>query len=88
MVEDFEREGKRILNKTSADYAEKRKQLVEQYEQHRVHYIKVCTEARRRTMATSSDLKSVDLGQILAGAGRDPAVDRLKKLQKALQKPS
>lgn len=85
VVEDYQREGKRIVDKLSSEHEKERKQLVQKYEQYRINYIKVCTEARRQTKATSNDLKLVDLGRFM---GRDPAVNRLKELQKALQKPA
>lgn len=86
VVGDYESEGKRVVGKLSSEHEKEREKLVQQYEQYRTNYIKVCTEARRLTKATSKDLKSVDLGRIMTAVGRDPAVDRLKELQKTLQK--
>ncbi|ROV96563.1 hypothetical protein VMCG_07805 [Cytospora schulzeri] len=88
VVEDYEREGKRIVGKLSAEHEKERRQLVKQFDYYRTSYIKVCTEACRRAKTTSNDLKSVDLGRIMAEMRRDPAVDRLKELQRALEKPA
>lgn len=88
VVEDYERQGQRIVRKISAVHEKERKLFIDQHEQHRLNYIKVCTESRRRTKAKLHDLKSVDVAQILEGARGDPAVARLRELQKALQKPT
>lgn len=86
VVEDYKSGGKRIVNQSSSVYEQERKQLMRQYEQHRLNYIHVCLEARLQAKATLKDLKLVDLDQHIARFEKDTAVDRFKKLQQALQK--
>lgn len=84
VIDDYGREGRRIVERITAKHAKERKQLVRQYEQYRTNYLQGCIEAHRRNKATSNDLKSVKLDQIMAKVGRDPAINRLKEVEKAL----
>lgn len=84
VVDDYDREGRCIVDRMSAKHEEERKQLVQHYEQYRNNYLRVCIEARRRTQAASNDLKSVKLDQIMAKAGQDSAIGSLKGLQRSL----
>ncbi|KUI60959.1 hypothetical protein VP1G_08163 [Cytospora mali] len=88
VIEDYGMEGKHIVSRLSAEHEKERKRLAKQYEQCRLNYIQACLEARHRTESTLNDLMSEDLSQIMTRVGKDPAVGRLKRLQKAIQRPS
>ncbi|ROV90401.1 hypothetical protein VPNG_10022 [Cytospora leucostoma] len=87
VVDDYGREGRRIVDRISAKHDKERRQLLLQYEQYRLDYIRACKETRHRARETLNGLRSVDLNQVVGEVDRDPIIDRLRELQRTLQKP-
>ncbi|KAK7730571.1 hypothetical protein SLS53_008961 [Cytospora paraplurivora] len=86
IVDDYGREGRRIVDRMSAKHEKERTQLLHYHEQYRLNYIHACKESRRRTRETLNGLRSVDLNQVVGEVDKDPVIDRLKELQRSLQK--
>lgn len=64
MVDDYRIGGGRIVESIAATHENERKQLIEEYENRRLKYVRICEDARRQIESIGTGLEAIDFGKI------------------------
>lgn len=84
MIDDYRRDGQRVVERIADKHEKERALIVQQQEQERLRHLQAYREARHAVETLVGKLESVDVDQMMLHVGKDSTTNRLKQLQQMI----
>lgn len=84
MVEDYRKDGQRVVQRIADRHKKERVSITQQQEQNRLSHVQTYREARHVVGTLLSELESVDVDKLMVHVGKDSTANRLKQLQQTI----
>ncbi|KAJ4404686.1 hypothetical protein N0V82_010448 [Gnomoniopsis sp. IMI 355080] len=78
VVHDYRAGGGKIVESIAATHTNERKQLIEEHNNRRLDYVRICEDARRQIDSIGTDLQAIDFGKITMRTTDTKTLHRLR----------